>query len=304
MRIKSITVRSIGMIVLIMMLVILDGAFTKPMTEAGAKSRIRLSATVRKHFYLGCADRLVLKGVGKHRIVRWVSSNPTVVRIRHSSNRKRNRIWYTVLRPGKATISAVYKKKRYKCQITIVSQPSDDIDSYPGYENEEDDTGAGSESSSIGSEGGGTEDVLPTEQEETAVCAYEQVIQDFIENTLPYCASEYEIVDRICSFISSEFSYEAYQSSWMKMLEAGAGDCMASRCAVMMISRRCGLRSAAVFGLENHGMTVVRADGHIYLTVTGTDEPIPRSYSITELNDEDFRRICSSCHIDTDYFFG
>ena len=79
---------------------------------AEAKSKPKLSAK-SKTMYVGKTTTIKLKNAGK---VKWKTSKKSVVSI---SKKKKNKVWIKAKKAGTATITATYKKKTYKCRITV-----------------------------------------------------------------------------------------------------------------------------------------------------------------------------------------
>ena len=130
-----------------------------------------------------------------------------------------------------------------------------------------------------------------------------KVMDDFKETYISTDMSDYEKMDRVAWYLSSEYDYELYQDSWYRYIITGSGDCMASRWAVMYFCRDLGLKAAACPNLDSHGMTVVRADGKVYLVTTGFTGRKPRYYEIREITRETFDKINEGNHIDPDYIW-
>lgn len=126
--------------------------------------------------------------------------------------------------------------------------------------------------------------------------------KDFKSRYLSEGMTEYQKMDAVAKYISTEFDYECYQPDWIKMLLTGGGDCYASRMAVMNICRKIGLKAAACPKFEDHGKTIVKADRKIYLVTTGYQGNKPRQYDIQELTKEWFEELAEKNHIDPAYF--
>ncbi len=77
-----------------------------------AKPKPKLSAK-SKTMYVGKTAAVKLKSAGK---VKWKTSKKSVVSI---SKKKKNKVWIKAKKAGKATITATYKKRTYKCRITV-----------------------------------------------------------------------------------------------------------------------------------------------------------------------------------------
>ena len=132
----------------------------------------------------------------------------------------------------------------------------------------------------------------------------DSVMKKFKETYITSEMSEYDKMDKVAWYLSSEYDYELYQPSWIRYIITGSGDCMASRWAVMYFCRYLGLRAAACPDLDSHGMTVVRADGKVYVVTTGFGGKKPRYYNIIEITRETFDRINEKNNISPDYIWG
>ena len=135
-----------------------------------------------------------------------------------------------------------------------------------------------------------------------AVLYVEKVIEDFKRTYIKAGMTEREKMEKVAWYLGAMYDYKAYQENWVTMLVQGGGDCMASRVAMMQICREIGLTACACYQFEDHGETIVKADGVLYLVITGFNEPKPRRYMITELTAEGFADYAERNHIDPAYF--
>lgn len=69
-----------------------------------------------KTMYVGKTATLTLKNAGK---VKWKTSKKYVVTV----TKKKNKVIIKAKKAGKATITATYKKKTYKCRVTVKKNP-------------------------------------------------------------------------------------------------------------------------------------------------------------------------------------
>lgn len=83
-----------------------------PLENAQAKAKPKLSVK-NKTMYVGKTATLTLKNAGK---VKWKTSKKSIVTI---TRKKQNKVIIKAKKAGKATITATYKKKTYKCRITV-----------------------------------------------------------------------------------------------------------------------------------------------------------------------------------------
>ena len=130
-----------------------------------------------------------------------------------------------------------------------------------------------------------------------------KVFDEFKETYITPDMSEYEKMDKVAWYLSSEYDYQLYQDSWYQYIITGRGDCMASRWAVMHFCRELGLKAAACPSIDSHGMTVVRADGKVYVVTTGFTGKKPRYYEVREITRETFDKINKGNNIDPDYIW-
>lgn len=89
-----------------------------PMEDVQAKAKPKLSAKT-KAMYVGKTAVITLKNAGK---VKWKTSKKSVVKI---TKQQKNKVTIKAIKAGKATITATYKKKTYKCRITVKEQPKE-----------------------------------------------------------------------------------------------------------------------------------------------------------------------------------
>ena len=181
---------------------------------------------------------------------------------------------------GSTRLTARYKGKSYTCKIVVT-----------GVDDEQDDTDKPDDSQN---------ELINQIEEDTK--KVEQKIEDFKNRYLSEGMNEYQKMDAVAKYTSTEFDYESYQPDWMKMLLTGSGDCYESRVAVMYICRKIGLKATACPKFEDHGKTIVKADGKLYLVTTGYKGNKPREYDIQELTKEWFEELAERNHIDPAYF--
>lgn len=87
-----------------------------PLENIQAKAKPKLSVKNEK-MYVGKTSALTLKNAGK---VKWKTSKKSVVTI---IRKKKNKVIFKAKKVGKATITATYKKKVYKCRVTVNKFP-------------------------------------------------------------------------------------------------------------------------------------------------------------------------------------
>ena len=337
-------------------MVLIVSSFVSVPTEAKAKPKLSIKS---KTVYVGKTATIKLKNAGK---VKWKTSKKSVVSI---SKNKRNKVWIKAKKAGKATVTATYKKKTYKCRITVKKkkekQPEADNpvmnvkDITLHYVSEEDKpylqldsshiyqyqfqvtgtkqevlrwsvTGEGKTYFRIDDKGlltmqfgpaygkdgihatvvakleNGKEVMAQVHGYSEAVLYVEKVIEDFKRTYIKAGMTEKEKMEKVAWYLGAMYDYKLYQESWITMMIQGGGDCMASRVAMMEICREIGLKACACYQFEDHGETIVKADGVLYLVITGFNEPKPRQYMVTELTAESFADYAERNHIDPAYF--
>ena len=98
------------------LVILMIGTTIQPALPAWAK--VCLSRTKRtyddygSHFW----DKIKLKNVPSNANIKWKSSDPSVIKI---ADRFKCGTWYRILKPGKATVTALYKGRKYTCKITV-----------------------------------------------------------------------------------------------------------------------------------------------------------------------------------------
>ena len=255
-------------------------------SSAEAKSSVRLSVTKKSYFLHGVWDKLTLKNVPSGARIRWKSSDRKVVRIREHI---KNGIWYQVKQDGKATLTATYRGKKYRCGIRVKKESADTPTPEPTNASEtvgtdmDDEEPQTSEKptkspSPTAPAGGG---VVISENQKI----YDQKIADFKERYVSEGMSEYDKVEAICRFISYEFDYDGHEASWFAMVVKGAGDCAASRVGVYELCKDLGVRAFICNSSHDHGETMVRIDDDVYMTVTGYAGVKPRNYRLYKMSD-------------------
>lgn len=86
-----------------------------PGMEAEAKTKPKLAAN-KKTLVAGQTYKLKLKGVSGKAKVQWKTSKKSVVSI---AKKKGNTVTLKAKKKGTAVVTATYKKKKYKCKITV-----------------------------------------------------------------------------------------------------------------------------------------------------------------------------------------
>ena len=98
------------------LVILMIGTAIQPTLPAWAK--VCLSRTKRtyddygSHFW----DKIKLKNVPSNASIKWKSSAPSVIKI---VDKFKCGTWYRILKPGRATVTALYKGRKYTCRITV-----------------------------------------------------------------------------------------------------------------------------------------------------------------------------------------
>ena len=280
-------IRDVVLITALMILSMGAGVLSESPESCQARSKVSLSRTKRFYDMTGLWDKLKLKGVSKKAKIRWSSSDTKVVKI---CSRSGSGIWYEVLKDGKANVVASYDKKKFTCRITVksIEPESDDED----VSREQDDVGATNES-----EPGDNQDVRstqssePTETSAPAKTTFRKEVEDRLASLLTDGMSEYDKMVAIVKHVSNDYDYELGQYDFEIMFRTGKGDCMASRYLVAYMARAAGLMVFPIPSVDAHGETLVRAGDTVYMTITGTNMPRPRTYLIYEETMENLKRL-------------
>ena len=95
-----------------------------PCAPIHARAKIKLSRSKRTYDTYGSHfwDKIKLKNAPSGAKIRWKSSSSSVIKL---ADKFSCGTWYRVLKPGKATITALYKGKKYSCSITVRKKAAD-----------------------------------------------------------------------------------------------------------------------------------------------------------------------------------
>ncbi len=280
-------IRNAVLVTAVMILSMGAGILSEKPESCQARSKVSLSRTKRSYDMTGLWDKLKLKGVSKKAKIRWSSSDTKVVKIRSRSG---SGIWYEVLKDGKANVVASYNKKKFTCRITVksIEPESDDED----VSREQDDVGATNESESDDDQDvRSTQSSEPTETQAPAKTTFRKEVEDRLASLLTDVMSEYDKMEAIVKHVSNDYDYELGQYDFQIMFRSGRGDCMASRYLVEYMARAAGLRAYALDSVNAHGEALVRVGDTVFMTVTGTNMPRPRTYMIYEMSMENLERL-------------
>ena len=111
-----------------------------------------------------------------------------------------------------------------------------------------------------------------------------------------------EKAEKAAWYIGAVSDYEYYNDNWYDIFLRGKGDCMASRYALQYMCNHMGIKAAAFRSLDEHGKTLVYADGKFYVVITGFNEPKPRQYMIYEVSGEALDELAEKNNFDLAYF--
>ncbi len=94
----------------------------------------------------------------------------------------------------------------------------------------------------------------------------------WVKDNLPPGLSQYEKMVKIAEYVGNlpyYFPTGGSTPNWVQMFIEGVGDCMASRHLVGYLCLEAGIPANPCGSPDDHGMTLVKADGKYYVIVTG-----------------------------------
>ena len=130
----------------------------------------------------------------------------------------------------------------------------------------------------------------------------DKVFTEFEKQYITSSMTQKEKVEKAAWYIGAVSDYEYYNDNWYDIFLRGKGDCMASRYALQYMCNHMGIKAAAFRSLDEHGKTLVYADGRFYVIITGFNEPKPRQYMIYEVSGEALDELAEKNNFDLDYF--
>lgn len=332
-----------------------------PDTVIQAKTKPELTAK-KKTMTTRQTYRLKLNGVSRKTKIKWKTSNKSVVSI---AKRKGNTVTFKSKKKGTATVTAVYRQKKYRCRVTVRAgkkkKPAADhpvltsrdvilyhlSESYKDYIKYDSShlreyrfrvSGTKKEVRDweISGEDAGYFKItdyglLQMEWGPAYVCpcvtatvtailedgrkltatvrAYsemniyiDRLFTEFEKKYITLSMTTKEKAEKAAWYISATSDYEFYNDNWYDIFLKGKGDCMASRYALQYLCNHMGIRAAACRNLDEHGKTLVYADGRFYVIVTGFNEPKPRPYGIYEINGSALEELAEKNNFDLDFF--
>ena len=281
--------------------------------------------------------RLVHVGSGQKVLkaseIRWRTSDGAVVGVREKAAGKAA---LTAKRTGKATVTAAYHGRKYRCRVTVQDPPSLNAGAVSLYYRPKDyadilkANGSHKDSFQFRVTGTAKEavrwELLGEDAEFFTLTPYGKVtategkiygepdasatvratlengevltatvtghneanlcldarFREFAGRYITPGMTEKEKADLAARYIGETSDYEAGDPDWRDIFLRGRGDCMASRHALAVLCRYIGVKAQGCRSLDEHGKTVVRADGRYYIYTTGFKEPRPRGYLASE----------------------
>lgn len=332
-----------------------------PGMTAEAKTKPKLTVK-KKTMTIGQTYRLELRGVSKKEKMKWKTSKQSVVSI---VKKNQNTVILKAKKKGTAVVTVTYKKKKYKCRISVKAEKketgtadnpvlnSTDVTLYylskeyknyiaydsshlreyhfqvSGTKKEVRDwkiSGEDADFFRITDYGllqleWGPAYVHPcVEATVTAILedgrkltanvrAYSElniyidtVFTNFENQYITSAMTQKEKAEKAAWYIGAISDYEFYNDNWCDIFVRGKGDCMASRYALQYLCNHMGIKAAACGNLDEHGKTLVFADGKFYVMITGFNEPKPRKYEIYEISGGALDNLAEQNNFDLEYF--
>ena len=130
----------------------------------------------------------------------------------------------------------------------------------------------------------------------------DKLFADFEGHYITPSMTTKEKAEKAAWYISTTSDYELYNYNWLDIFLKGKGDCYASRYALQYLCNYMGIKAVACRNLDDHGKTLVYADGIFYVIVTGFNEPKPRPYGIYETSGGALEDLAEKNKFDLDYF--
>ena len=130
----------------------------------------------------------------------------------------------------------------------------------------------------------------------------DKLFADFERRYITPSMTTKEKAEKAAWYISTTSDYELYNYNWLDIFLKGKGDCYANRYALQYLCNYMGIKAVACRNLDDHGKTLVYADGRFYVIVTGFNEPKPRPYGIYEISGGALEDLAEKNKFDLDYF--
>ena len=136
---------------------------------------------------------------------------------------------------------------------------------------------------------------------EVNICI-DKLFADFEKRYITPSMTTKEKAEKAAWYISTTSDYELYNYNWIDIFLKGKGNCYASRYALQYLCNYMGIKAVACRNLDDHGKTLLYADGGFYVIVTGFNEPKPRPYGIYEVSGTALENLAEKNKFDLDYF--
>ncbi len=130
----------------------------------------------------------------------------------------------------------------------------------------------------------------------------DKLFADFERRYIAPSMTTKEKAEKAAWYISTTSDYELYNYNWVDIFLKGKGDCYASRYALQHLCNYMGIKAVACRNLDDHGKTLLYADGGFYVIVTGFNVPKPRPYGIYEISGGRLEELAEKNKFDLDYF--
>lgn len=130
----------------------------------------------------------------------------------------------------------------------------------------------------------------------------DKLLMEFEKKYITSSMTQREKAEKAAWYISATSDYELYNPNWFDIFIKGKGDCSASRYALQYMCNHMGIKAVGCRNLDEHGKTLVYADGKFYVLITGFNEPKPRQYMIYEIDDDALEALAETNNLDLDYF--
>lgn len=127
-------------------------------------------------------------------------------------------------------------------------------------------------------------------------------ILDFQSRYITSDMTEVEKLKEVATYVTTEYKYDLYQSDWMYMVVSGGGDCYSHRWFVKYLCDSIGVKALACLGPRSDGMDLCKADGDMYIMITGFNTDVRGRYLLYKPSEEMLKRVVSNSKIDITYF--
>lgn len=127
----------------------------------------------------------------------------------------------------------------------------------------------------------------------------EQKMDDFLKNNIRSGMSDHQKLKTVAEWIAHDFSYDSRLSGYTELMIYGGGNCWASTSAVNYMCRKLGFTAYSRNGSGGAGAgnahvnSLILAEGKRYLVDCGFAGDAPRTYTLSEMN-QDFSYVIQS----------